>query len=71
MSYLRKQLFSAPVESELTGGWKDWLVVGLVRGVRVCVLEKFEHGVVFIHMLFGNQFVVAMKDHNRFDIWRS
>ena len=27
-----------------------------------CVLEKFEHGVVFIRMLLGNEFVIVMED---------
>ena len=27
-----------------------------------CVLEEFKHGVVFVRMLLGNEFIVAMED---------
>jgi hypothetical protein len=58
LPYLCKQLYSAPVESGLIGRRKYWLVVELVCGVRG-VLEEFKHGVVFIRMLFGNEFIIT------------
>jgi hypothetical protein len=58
LPYLCKRPYSAPVESGLIGGWKYGFVVRLIRGV----LEEFKHGVLFIQMLFGNEFIVMMVD---------
>jgi hypothetical protein len=35
-------------------------------GQAGCVLEEFKHGVVFVRMLLGNEFIVAMEDHHHY-----
>jgi hypothetical protein len=47
LAYLCNWLYSAAVESGLTGGWKYWLIVRLVCSMQG-VLEEFKHGVVFV-----------------------
>jgi len=47
------------VESGLTDGRKYWLVSSWY--VR-CVLEKFEHGIVFIRTLFRDEVIVSMEN---------
>jgi len=49
-------------ESKLTSGRSYWLVVKLVGGVQGCVLEELKHGILFIRMLFRNEFTVTMEN---------
>jgi hypothetical protein len=58
LPYLCMMPSSAPIKSGLTGGREYWSQTDKRCGGGV--LEEFKHGVVYVRMSFGHEFIVMM-----------